>query len=276
MGKTRLSLNQTEIEILKMLPCRKLTVSEASEELSISLSWTSEVTDHLEILGLLTKERVGTHTSVSMPKTPLGESLSVLITEERMLNLETLLANSGLLVLPLLLKPGHTVKELVVKTSLSVRTVKGLLPRWRRMGVVLLENGIYYINPKFRTLIDFLQRYNEHRNISFLKEEHPEAMIVWQWRDEFMIAVDHDIKDQRFSPAALSALDSDLFHTKEYFYHGKDEISLEEALVQALYVYHRNPRVKRYVSSMLTKANIEDTSKFAKKYDMMREVSELI
>ena len=276
MKNTRPTMNGSEIEILKMLPGRKLTVSEVSEGVSRSLSWTSEMTDHLETLSLLTKERVGNHTAVSIPKTPLGESLSVLITEEPMLNLETLLANSGLSILPLLLEPGHTVEELVVKTSLSVRTVKGLLPRWRRMGVVLLENGIYYINPRFRTLIDFLQHYNEHRNISFLKEEHPEAMIVWQWRDEFVIAVDKDIKDQRFSPAALSAMDSDLFHTKEYFYHGKDEISMEEALVQALYVDHRNPRVKRYVRSMLSKVNIEDTLEFAKKYDMMREVSELI
>ena len=276
MGKTRPTLNRTEIEMLKILPGRKLTVSEASEELSRSLSWTSEMTDHLEALGLLTKERVGNHTSVSIPKTPLGESLSVLIAEEPMLNLETLLADSGLLILPLLLKPGYSAKDLAARTSLSIRTVKGLLPRWRRMGVVLLEKGIYYINLRFRTLIDFLQKYNEHRNISFLKKKYPGAVIVWQWRDEFMVSVDFNIKDQKFSPAALSALDSDLIHTKEYFYYGPNIITQEETLVQALYVDHRNPRVKRYVRSMLTQADIKEILKSAEKYDMITEVSELI
>ena len=133
------SLNKTEVRLLQHLQGRKLTLSELASELSKSMNHVSELVKHLEAVGLAGKERKGTRKYVFIPKTPLGESLSLLMAEQPMLNLETLFSGSGLVLLPLLLKPGYSAKGLAERTSLSLRTVKGLLPRWKRMGVVLQD-----------------------------------------------------------------------------------------------------------------------------------------
>ncbi len=266
---------------MRALRGKKLPVSELAAALSKSSSWTSEYVEHLESLGLLEKKRKNNKVFVSIPKTPLGESLSVLISEEPMLNLETLFAGSGLTILPLLLKPGYSARELATRTSLSMRTVKGILPRWRRMGVVLLEDGKYCISYRYKLLSDFLRKYSEHKNVCFLGERFPEAVIVWQWRDEFMFSIEQQIADPDFLPAGLSRLDSinfNLAHTQEYYcyYIGKDTVSEEEALIQALYVDGKNPRIKRHFKKQLNYIDQQKLQKYAGKYGLKTTIKKMV
>ena len=271
MDKIRWSLRKTEVQLLRALQGRYLTLSELASELSRSLSTVSEAVKHLETLGLVEKERQGSNMLVSIPKTPLGESLSVLIAEDSMLNLETLFSGSGLSVLPLLLKPGYSAKELAARTSLSVRTVKGLLPRWKRMGVVLQEKTNYHLNPRFKLLADFLRKFNEHRNLSIMKDKYPEAVIVWQWRDEFMFSTEIELEDPDAIPAGLTRLDaceSNLAHTHDYYYYGHadNEITEEEAFMQALYIDPYNPRIKMLISKRLRHLDDKTFFGYAGKY----------
>lgn len=277
------SMNKTEVQALRTLQGKKMSVSELAMNLSKSLSWTSECVNHLKYLGFLEKERKKEYNNVfvSISRTPLGESLSVLKSEEPMLNLEAIFAGSGLKLMPLLLKPGYSARALVARTSLSVRTVKGVLPRWRKMGVVLLDNGIYYVNPRYKLLSDFLRKFSEHKNICFLNEKNPEAVIVWQWRDEFMFSMDHQITDSDFLPAGLSRLDSltsNLLHTQEYYCYdvGKGQVSEEEALVQALYSDRNNPRIARNLKTQISNVDQEILLKYAGKYGLKRIIKELV
>ena len=281
MKKTNWSLNKTEVRLLQQLQGRQLTLSELASELSKSANRVSETANHLEALGLVRKERKGTNKLVFIPKTPLGESLSVLITEEPMLNLETLFSGSGLVILPLLLKPGYSAKELAARTSLSIRTVKGLLPRWKRMGVVLQEKSNYHLNSRFRLLIDFLKKFNEHKNLSIMKDRYPEAVIVWQWRDEFMLSTETKLKDSNVLPAGLTRLDelkSHLAHTQQYYYYGHSdkEISEEEAFMQALYIDPYNPRIKRLISERLRELDSEAFFNCAGKYAKKTAIKDLV
>ncbi|MCK5396784.1 MAG: helix-turn-helix transcriptional regulator [Thermoplasmata archaeon] len=281
MKKSKWSLNKTEVRLLQTLQGRHLTLSELASELSKSANRVSETVNHLETMGLVRKERKGSHKFVFIPKTPFGESLSVLITEEPMLNLEALFSGSGLLVLPLLLKPGYSAKKLAERTSLSMRTVKGLLPRWKRMGVVLQEKTNYYLNPRFKLLADFLRKYNEHKNLSIMKDRYPEAVIVWQWRDEFMLSTETKLKDPDVLPAGLTRLDAlkdNLVHTQEYYYYGHadKEITEEEAFMQALYVDPYNPRIKRLISERLRELDSEVFFAYAGKYAKKTAIKELV
>ena len=281
MKKSKWSLNKTEVRLLQKLQGRQLTLSELALELSKSANRVSETVNHLETMGLVRKERKGSHKFVFIPKTPLGESLSVLITEEPMLNLEALFSGSGLLVLPLLLKPGYSAKKLAERTSLSMRTVKGLLPRWKRMGVVLQEKSNYYLNPRFKLLADFLRKYNEHKNLSIMKDRYPEAVIVWQWRDEFIFSSETMLKDRNILPAALTRLDTlepYFVHSQEYYYYGHehDEVTEEEALIQALYLDPNNPRIKSFIKERMEHMNNENLIVFAGKYAKKTTIKEVM
>ncbi len=271
MKEMRWSMSKTEVRLLRALQGRQLTLSELAIELSKSLPTVSQRVKHLEALGLVEKERQGSNMVVSIPKTPLGESLSVLIAEEAMLNLETLFSGSGLLILSLLLKPGYSAKELVERTSLSMRTVKGLLPRWKRMGVVLQDKTNYQLNPRFKLLADFLRKFNEYRNLSIMKEKYSEAAIVWQWRDEFMFSTEEELEDSDVIPAGLTRLDSceaNLAHAHDYYYYGHadDEITEEEAFMQALYIDPYNPRIKDLISQRLRHLDDKAFFGYAGKY----------
>ncbi len=281
MKNKQWSLNKTEVRLLQQFQGRHLTLSELASELSKSMNHVSELVKHLEAMGLVRKERKGTRKFVFIPKTPLGESLSLLITEQPMLNLETLFSGSGLVILPLLLKPGYTAKELAERTSLSMRTVKGLLPRWKRMGVVLQVKTNYHLNPRFKFLADFLRKFNEHKNLSIMKDRYPEAVIVWQWRDEFMFSTETKLKDPNVLPAGLTRLDvlkSHLAHTQEYYYYGHadKEISEEEAFMQALYVDPYNPRIKKLIRERLRELDSELFFNYAGKYAKKTLIKDLV
>ena len=237
--------------------------------------------NHLETMGLVRKEKKGIYKLVFIPKTSLGESLSLLITEQPMLNLETLFSGSGLVMLPLLLKPGYSAKELTERTSLSTRTVKGLLPRWKRMGVLLQEKTNYQLNPRFKLLAEFLRKFNEHKNLSIMKENYPEAVIVWQWRDEFLFSIDKTLNDPNALPAGLTRLDelnTSLAHTQQYYYYGyaDTEVSEEEAFMQALYVDSYNPRIKNLISERLRELDSATFFNYAGKYAKKTAIKDLV
>jgi DNA-binding MarR family transcriptional regulator len=281
MKKRQWSLNRTEVRLLQLLQGGRLTLSELASEVSRSMSHVSESVTHLETLGMVEKQRQGTKVCVNIPKTPLGASLSLLMTERPMLNLETLFSGSGLVMLPLLLKPGYTAKELAERTSLSLRTVRGLLPRWKRMGVVVQEKTNNRLNPRFKLLADFLRKFNEHRNLRIMKDKYPEAVIVWQWRDEFMFSVDRRLDDPDALPAGLTRLDelkSSLAHTQQYYYFGHADVTIseEEAFMQALYVDPYNPRIKGLIGGRLLELDSEALYEYAGKYAQKAAIKELV
>ena len=258
-----------------------MTLAELASELSKALPTVSEAAKHLELLGMVEKERHGPNVMVAMPKTPLGESLSLLIAEEPMLNLETLFSGSGLVILPLLLKPGYSAKGLAQRTSVSLRTVKGLLPRWKRMGVVLQEQNNYQLNPRFRLLANFLGKFNEHKNLCIMKKNYPEGVIVWQWRDEFLFSIDAKLNDPNALPAGLTRLDelkAGLAHSQQYYFYGHADkaISEEEAFMQALYVDPYNPRIKNLIRGRLRKFDSKAFFNYAGKYAKKNVIKDLV
>lgn len=275
------SLNKTEVLALRLLRGRSLSVSELAGALSKSLPFASECLSHLEALGLVERKRSGNRVLASLSASPLGQSLALLMSEQAMLNLEALFSGSGLRLLPLLLEPGLSASELVSRSGLSLRSVRGYLPRWRRMGVVLLAGGKYSVNPRYKLLAGFLRKFSDYKNYYFLRETFPQAVIVWQWRDEFMFSVDTKIKDSRFTPAGVSRLDDfeyELVHTNEYYIYRVDKIQVpeEEALVQALYVDPDNPRIKRLFKVHWANVNKEKLLEHASKYGLKTKIGKIV
>ncbi len=268
---------KTDLELLQRLLYKQMTISQIARELGKSLSWTSERVSHLRRMGLIDVEKRGLSKFVTISANPLGKSLSLLMTESSHLNLNKILTGSGLLILPLLLEPGYKPKDISTKVSRSLRTVKDALVRWNSMGVVISDKktGTYSLNARQKYLIEFVKAYSEFRNRTLLEELIPEAIMVWQWRDEFLFSIPYQIDNPKFIAAAASRLDElgcEILHTSHYYFYSPklDEVSKEEAFVQAIKIDSENPRIFRLLRAAIKDNSIKNRiiQYYAKKYDI--------
>ncbi|UCG71003.1 MAG: helix-turn-helix transcriptional regulator [Thermoplasmata archaeon] len=276
-------LNKTELEILLSILKKPQMISQLADALGKDISWISRNVNHLQEFGFVSMKREGKSVFVSIVKNPLGDSFTTLISEEPMLKVEKILTGSGLKILPLLLNPGNRANGIVQRSSLSLRTVKGLISQWRKMGVVTLEKGVYVINERHKPLINFIKYYSYNTIIKHLKESYPDATIVWHWRDEFIFAIEHTIHDKRFISAAttrLYELNYDIVAGKEYYFHNPimKTLSEEEALIQSYLLNPGNPRIPRLIIRAMNKGKIEKKPllEFAKKYGLKKKIEEVI
>jgi DNA-binding transcriptional ArsR family regulator len=276
-------LNKTELKILKFLLKNPMTISQLADAIGVGLPWISRNVNHLRALGFISARRKGNSIIVEIINNSLGDSFAALISEEPMLNIERILAGSGLRVLPLLLNPGNSADEIVLRSSLSLRTVKGLLSLWRKMGVVSLTKRIYVISDRHKPLINFVKYYSYHMIIRLLKKSYPDAAVVWHWRDEFIFSIDRSLKDKRFISAAttrLNELKYDIIASKEYYFHNPmlRKMCDEEALVQSFLLNPENPRIPRLLTEAMKKGRIDKgiLLELSRKYGLKKKIEEVI
>lgn len=271
--------NKTEIKILISVQKGSMTISQLACALKKNPSWISRSVTHLQELGLVTEERVGKSVFVTITKGPQGNSISTLISEEPMLNIERILTGSGLKILPLVLTPGNKANEIALRSSLSLRTVKGFVSRWRKMGVVTLKNGVYVLSDRHKPLINFVKQFSYHEIIRYMKDFYSDAIIVWHWRDEFIFSTEQQIQDKRFISAAttrLQELDYDIITSKEYYFHNPmlKQMSEEEALIQSHLLNPGNPRIPSLIKESINKGRVNKKSlfKYARKYGIKKKI----
>lgn len=276
-------LNKNEIKILLTLIKHPGTVSQLAKALGVGRSWISKSVEHLRELGFVSVKRKGKSMFIEIVRNPLGDSFVALVSEEPLLSIEKVLAGSGLKILPLLVNPGNSADEITLRSSLSLRTVKGLLSRWRKMGVVTLSRGVYVINDRHKPLINFIKYYSYHAIIRYLKESYPDAAIVWHWRDEYIFTIEQPIKDKRFISAAttrLHELNYDIVSSKEYYFHNPllRKMSDEEALVQSYLLNPGDPRIPRIINEgiKIGKVHEEALLEFARKYGVLKKLEGVI
>ena len=218
-----------------------------------------------------------------MPDSPLGTALANLLIEEPALRLDAVLGGPSLQVLPLLISPGHSTKEVAERTGISIRTIQYRIKRWCGMGAVIYENNKYKINQRRPLIIELMTEYSKHRNICHLKERYSDATIIWQDRDEYVISLEREISDSSYSIAGatkIGYLGYDIVSRNYYYYYSPLGVKIgeAEALVQTVKFDMINPRPLRYIrwaieNKKITKAELR---KYAKKYRVEKRVEEAL
>lgn len=276
-------LNKTEVEIIRLFPHGEATVSKIAEELGIDVSWASRCISHLEEVGFLWTDREGYKTHVRIADTPLGSALTHLLIEEPMMNLDTVIGDSSLQILPLLLTPGYSTREIAERTGLTQRTIQIRIKRWRSMGVAIKSEDVYVLNPRVPLVIEFAEEYIRNRNLVHLKEHYPDATIAWQDRDEYIISIEREISDDIYSiagPTKIGYLGYDIVSRNYYYYYSPvdTEISEAEALVQTVKFNLINPRPLRYIKKAIEDKKVKkgELRKYAKKYGVEKRVEEVL
>lgn len=276
-------MNRTEIFLLKTVHKGPASVTSLAAALEISKSYGSECVSHLSSMGFVETTRLGNRTMVKMPSTSFGNELSILLREEPMLNLELFMGGSRLKVLPTLLGPGHTAKEIARRTKLSPRTVQAILGKWRQMGIAVLGQKKYTLNQRNKIICDFVEKYSEHRSLHHMRSRYPDATMVWHRGDEYILSSEKEIYDAEYAPAGttrLAELGYDILYRIEYYHHGPIPTDLPEAeiLVQVYAFDLGNPRAKRYIRTAIKDARVKegDILGYAAKYGIQREIEVLL
>lgn len=279
----QIKINKTEVDILQLILHNPLSEKDIANELDLSPSWTSECITHLASIGFIYIEKKGISNFSQIIKNSFGESLKLLLTEKGMLNLKAILPDSGLVILPLLLQPGSNLNEISCRTGLTKRTIHNKLHDWKSMGLIKLNKYPEVIVLKERDpyLQQFLIEFCKTRNRLFLSKKYPKAVIVWEWRDEFIFTTNEKMDDNIFLKAGVTGLEeftNELVHNSEYYYYCtyKKVLSLEEILIQSIRIDPINPRQIRIIRNQMEEGNIDKKILFthAKKYDIHKSLKE--
>jgi hypothetical protein len=191
--------------------------------------------------------------------------------------LNNILTDSKLAIVTLLLEPGLRREDIINRTSLSPKTIKNNLDLWRGMGIVRLDKKTkkYYIAPNQKYLNEFIVSYSNNRNRKMLKEYFNDAVIVWQWRDEFIFSIPFNIDNKNFQSAGFTRLDElkyDLIHASQYYKFDSvfEQVNKEEALVQSIFIEPKNPRAIRLLKAGLKNRDLDvnKINKYASKYEV--------
>ena len=245
-----ITLNKDQITIIMEIMDSERSVKELASLLGRSISYTSENLKILSKTGLIRSEKMGLTTKIKKNDNDLARNLYLLLMENPNLDHNSILTGSGLKILPWLIGEGLTKKELVNYSGLSKRTVERYIARVVTMGILRKDSKKWKLNPRLPLLIRFLEDIWKKNNHDLSREKVPDGVIVWQWRDEFLISIRRPLQDPEFAPGAVTRLGElgfGLVSLNNYYFHSAllREINLEEAIIQSYLVTERDPRIKR-------------------------------
>ncbi len=277
------NISRTEVEILRLFPGAQTTVSHIAEVLEMDISWASRCVSNLVELGFLEREKKGREVFINVVDAPLGTALNNLLMEEPAMNLHALIGGTSLRILPLLLEPGFSAQDIVRRSNLTLKTVYARLKRWRGMGVAVKSGDAYVLNPRAPLVIEFAREYIRSRNLIHQREHNPDAAIVWQDRDDYIISTREVFSDGGFrtaGPPRLAEEGYDIAFRNYYYYHSpiRYEISEAEALVQTLKFDINNPRPLKYIQEAIKNRKVtkNELRKYAKKYGVEKRIEEAL
>lgn len=278
-------INKTELKILDLVLDNGLTEKMVASELDRSPSWISECVTHLSMIGFVDVIRNGISKEVTISDNDLGTGIRKLMIDEPMLSLDVVLPDSGLLILPLMLSTGTSVREISRRTHLTTRTIYNKIRKWKGMGLIDLKvsPGSVKFNKSKYNLIEFIEIYNRYRNRRYIREEVQDGVIIWEGHDEFMFTSVMDVDQTIFrtaGPTRLEELGSNLISLRRYYHFSTigNEISLEEALVQTARVDRINPRPYRLMREHVKKGEADKGKIFfyARKYEILDRIEEMM
>jgi predicted transcriptional regulator len=278
-------LHRTHLEILRFVYKAERTVSKIAKHIGKSMSWTSESVNHLIWMDLLEKRKEGLEVFVGRAKNELSQDLAILMFEAPMLDLSMVLDKASLTILPHLVDPGSTANEMTQRTGLSMPTIRNKIKKWRGMGVVVRQRDtkVYTMHQSQKELRTFIVGYSQWYNRRMLTAVLPEALIVWQWREEFLFSIEHriDLPDYLSAgPTRLEELGYDILHLREYYFHGPyiDGVDQEEALVQSLMTDPNNPRMLRFIMEGIEDRGADPQAilAYGKKYGLETALDEVV
>ncbi len=216
--------------------------------MDISKVQLSRVVSDLVDKGFLSTEKLGLSKNVSLSKTKHAALWRRLALEFGHMPLHELLSRGSLEVLSAIGSQQLANRRQIAESSLvSEATAARSLERLRELGVVQKDKeGAYCISPRFHVLAEFTTEFRSYMNQKLALEFAPDAVIVSERNEEFIIESSKFEEKDGFLPTGVSAFARfgvPLMAQKSHFFYSPyaRKLRLEDAIVHSLLVDSSNP-----------------------------------
>jgi DNA-binding MarR family transcriptional regulator len=296
--------SKAELRALQNLISEK-TVSELSEEINYSRSYTSEVVSELEKKGLIETRKEGRHRLVSISESKATELYQKLVQSHGHIGWTELLSGKAVEILYYLEEP-KSVSEVAKKTDNYRTTVHRVMDRFLERGIVQKRDSQYRLNEEFLILNDFAKEYfhQAHRGIissSLLSDSSYETEaetrlhdlggyrkesydIIWENPRSFLLSADenlsidspefHPTGPERFQEYGIELVPTN----KRYYFYDEDidDISPQELVCHTLLI-DDGTRYRTYCLLLIEKEGIhEEVQEGSEKYGIEKLANSLI
>jgi len=191
-------LTEGEVRALTALHGEQ-TVSELATNLDRSLSYTSELVERLETVGLVETRRQGKTKRIRLSDAKALELLTDLTQQYSHIDWPELLSGASIRVCYYLDTP-RTATELARRADVHRSTVHRALAPLQHRGIVYqTDDGAYALNDGFGQLSTLARELAHHVHRQTVEEQTDTYTILWESLDEFLVQTT-EITQEHFIP----------------------------------------------------------------------------
>ena len=222
-------MRKMELNLLKKLEEGRKRISDISADLGISKSYASKLVDSLEKANLLKKSRHGTSVFVENSSNPKAILMRNIL---KRYNCKIIFSGKREIQLTELLEPA-SVYEIVKRTGMSTKAVYNLLRDLSSIGIILENDGKYFLNPGKSDLIDYIKMIRKENTQSSAEQG---AEVVRKKVGEILKKLPLGVRASGVK-TAFSAFPENgisIFPKEQYFYFPTKKIDREEIFVHSI------------------------------------------
>jgi DNA-binding MarR family transcriptional regulator len=257
-------------------------VSEIASALGTSKVQLSRVISDLVDKGFLSTEKLGLSKKISLSETKHAVLWRKLALEFGHMPLHELLSGGSLEVLSAIGSQRLVNRRQIAENSLiSEATAARALESLRQLGIIQKE-GAYRISPRFQILAEFAAEFRRYMNQKLALEFAPDAVIVWERNEEFIMESSKSEQKDGFLLTGVSAFarfGAPLLAPKSHFFYSpfRRKLGLEDAIIHSLLVPNGSvlPALLAWKKNE-GRLNLQHLRHKAEKYDAAVSVTEII
>lgn len=243
----RMKLTRNELQCLRALVNEKSARASAiARATGIARPHISRVTAVLQEKGLVTTERAGFSTIVSLSDAKHALLWRKLAVEFGHMPLEDLLTGASLEILSTIsfldLRNRNEIAEYSLVSEASVARV---LERFKQMGMIQKTVSGYTVRTRFRTLGEFVMEFRHYLNERIARDFASDAVILWECNTEFIIeSKTTEAKDgfQSTGPSTFARFGVPLITTTSHFFYSplRRKLRLEDVVLHSILLPDRS------------------------------------
>jgi predicted transcriptional regulator len=254
-------LTEGEIRALTALHGEQ-TVSAFATNLDRSLSYTSELVQRLETLGLVETRRQGKTKQVRLSDAKALELLTDLTQQYAHIEWPELLSGATLRVCYYLDAP-RAVTDLARHADVHRSTVHRALAPLQHRGITYqTDDGAYALNDGFEQLSAFARELAHHVHRQTVEEQTDTYTILWESLDEFLVQTTTEITKEHFIPTGTDQFQRYdlplLARDRRYYLYSETTSDLSpEMLCCHMLVIDSGARTQSYCLLLLSHVDID-------------------
>lgn len=279
----RIGLGRDELRCLRFIAGHGTArASEIASALGTSKVQLSRIVSNLVDKGFISTEKLGLSKNISLSETKHAALWRKLVLEFGHMRLHKLLSGGSLEVLSAIDSQQLANRKQIAENSLiSEATAARVVESLRQLGIIQ-KDGAYCISARFQILAEFTAEFRRYMNQKLALGFAPDAVIVWERNEEFIIESSKSEQKDGFLLTGVSAFARfgvPLLAPKSHFFYSPfaRKLRLEDAIIHSLLVPNGSmlPTLLAWKKNE-GKLNLQYLRHKAEKYDANSSVTEIV